>query len=70
MYCLHLAHVKDAQGRWFVNMFFFRFPLNHQAPTLYLVLNDERCLNALISPGLLPSTSTHLFWRRDIESYE
>jgi hypothetical protein len=70
MYYLHLAHAKDAQGRWFVNMFFIRFPPNHEAPALYLMLTDERCLNALLSVGLLPSTSTHLFWKRDLESYE
>jgi hypothetical protein len=34
------------------------------------VLNDERFLNSLLSVGLLPSTSTHLFWKRDLESYE
>jgi hypothetical protein len=70
MYHLHLAHVKDAQGRWFVNMFFIRFPPNHEATTLYLVLNDERCLNALLSAGLFPSESTHLLWKYDLDSYE
>jgi hypothetical protein len=70
MYRLHLEHEKYAQVRWFVNMFFVRFSPNHEAPTLYLILNDERCLNALLSEGLLPSTSTHLFWKRDLESYE
>jgi hypothetical protein len=70
VYCLHLAHAKDAQGRWFMNMFFVRFPPNHEAPTLYLVLTDERCLNALLSMGLIPSTLAHLFWKQDLESYE
>jgi hypothetical protein len=70
MYRLHLAHTKDTHGHWFVNMFFVQFPPNHQALALYLMLNDERCLNALLSAGLLPSTSTHLLWRRDLESYE
>jgi hypothetical protein len=56
MYRLHLAHVKDAQVRWFVNMFFVQFLPNHEAPTLYLVMTNERCLNALLSVGLLPST--------------
>jgi hypothetical protein len=63
MYHLHLAHVKDAQGHWFLNMFFIRFPPNHQAHALYLMLNDERFLNALLSASLLPSTSSHMFWR-------
>jgi hypothetical protein len=70
MHYLHLVHVKDAHGCWFVNMFFVRVPPNHQAPALYLMLNDERFLNALLSVGLLPSNSTHLFWKRDLESYE
>jgi hypothetical protein len=70
VYRLHLAHAKDTQGRWFVNMFFVRFPPNHEAPALYLMLTDERCLNALLSAGLFPSTSAHLFWKRDLESYE
>jgi hypothetical protein len=61
MYHLHLAHAKDAQGRWFVNMFFVRSPSNHEAPALFLVLTDERCLNALLSAGLFPLTSAHLF---------
>jgi hypothetical protein len=61
MYNLHLAHVKDTQGHWFVNMFFVRFPPNRQAPALYLVLNDERFLNDILSTGLLPLNSTHLF---------
>jgi hypothetical protein len=59
MYRFHLAHVKDAEGRWFMNLFFIRFPPNHEAPTLYLALTDERFLNALLSVGLFPSTSTH-----------
>ena len=70
MYRLHFAHAKDAQGRWFVNMFFIRSPPNHEAPNLFLILIDERCLNALLSMGLFPSKSTHLFWKRDLESYE
>ena len=70
VYRLHLAHVKDAQGHWFVNMFFIRFPPNYEAPTLYLVMNDERCLNSLLSAGLFPSTSAHLFWKWDLGSYE
>jgi hypothetical protein len=59
MYHLYLAHAKDAQGRCFMNLFFVRFPPNHEAPTLYLLLTDERCLNYLLSVGLFPSTSTH-----------
>jgi hypothetical protein len=70
VYRLHLEHKKDTQGRWFVNMFFVRFTPNHEAPTLYLVLTDERCLNDLISVGLFPSNSTHLFRKWDLESYE
>jgi hypothetical protein len=70
MYRLHLAHVKETQGHWFVNMFFVRSPPNHEAPTLFLVLTDERCLNALLSVGLFPSTSSHLFWIWDLDFYE
>ena len=70
MYLLHLEHTKDAQVRWFMNMFFVRFPPNHQAPPFYLVLNDERCINDLLSAGLLPLNLSHLFWNRDLESYE
>jgi hypothetical protein len=70
MYRLHLVHAKDAQGHWFMNMFFVRSPPNHEAPALFLVLTDERCLNALLSAGLFPSTSAHLFWIWDLEFYE
>jgi hypothetical protein len=48
MYRLHLAHAKDTQGHWFMNMFFIQFPPNHEAPALYLVLTDERFLNAIL----------------------
>jgi hypothetical protein len=67
MYRLHLEHTKDTQGRWFFNMFFVRSPPNHEAPALFLVLTNERCLNAFLSAGLLPSTSTHLFWIWDLD---
>jgi hypothetical protein len=70
MYCLHLVHKKDAQGHWFMNMFFILFSPNHQYLALYLVLNDEKWLNSLLSTGLLPSTSAYLFWKRDLDSYE
>jgi hypothetical protein len=46
MYHLHLAHEKDAQGRWFVNMFFVQSPPNHEAHALFLVMTNERCLNS------------------------
>jgi hypothetical protein len=42
----------------------------HQSIDLYLVLNDEKCSNVLLLVGLLPSNSTHLFWKLDLESYE
>jgi hypothetical protein len=61
MYPLHLAHMKDTQGHWFVNMFFVRSPPNHEVPSLFLMLIDERCLNALLLVGLFPSNSNHLF---------
>jgi hypothetical protein len=70
VYLLHLVHAKNAQVCWFVNMFFFRFPPNHEAPDLYLVLTDERFLNDLLLAGLFPSNSAHLFWKRDLESYQ
>jgi hypothetical protein len=70
MYRFHLSHTKDAQGRWSVNLFFVRFPPNHEAPALYLVLTDERFLNALLLVGLFPSTSAPLLWKQDLESYE
>jgi hypothetical protein len=38
---LGLGTQKDAHGHWFVNMSFVRFPPNHEAPTLYLMLIDE-----------------------------
>jgi hypothetical protein len=63
MYRLHLVHVEDAQVRWFVNMFFIRFPPNNEAPALYLMLTDERCLNSLLSLDPLPSNLAHLFWK-------
>jgi hypothetical protein len=63
MYHFHSTHTEDAQGPWFMNMFFIRFPPNHEAPTFYLVLNDERCLNDLLSMGLLPLNLAHLFWK-------
>ena len=70
MYYLHLEHAKDAQGRWFMNMFFVRSPPNYEVPALLLVLTDERCLNALLSVSLFPSTSAHLFQIWDLEFYE
>ena len=70
MFRLHLAHAKDAQGRWFMNIFFVQSPPNYEALDLFLVMNDERCLNSLLSLGLFPSTSTHLFQIWDLEFYE
>jgi hypothetical protein len=70
VYHLHLAHVKDLEGHCIVNVFFIQSPPNHKALSLYLVSNDERCLNYLLSMGLLPSSSAHLFWKWDLESYE
>jgi hypothetical protein len=57
---LHLVHAKDAQGRWFMKILFIRVPPNHQAISLYLMFIDERCLNDLLSMGILPSNSSHL----------
>jgi hypothetical protein len=48
VYYLHLVHVRDAHGHWFVNILFIRAPSNYQAIALYLALDDERCLNALL----------------------
>jgi hypothetical protein len=70
MHFLHPVHAKDAQGHWFMNMFFVQVPPNHQATTLYLMLNDERFLNSLLLVGLLPLNSAHLFWKCDLDSYE
>jgi hypothetical protein len=61
MYHLHLVHAKYAQGRWFMNMFLIQYPPNLEAPALFLMLIYERCLNALLSVGLYPLTSAHLF---------
>jgi hypothetical protein len=61
MYRLHLEHAKDTQGHWFLNMFFVRSPPNHEAPSLFLMLIDDRCLNDLLSVGLFPSTLAHVF---------
>jgi hypothetical protein len=69
VYHLCFIHAKDAQGRWFVNMFFVPSPPNHEAPSLFLVLTDERCLNTLLSVGLFPLTSAHLVWIHDLEFY-
>jgi hypothetical protein len=60
---LHLVHARDAQGCWFMNILFVRDPPNNQAIALYLMLNDEKFPNALLSSDLLPSTSAHLFWK-------
>ena len=62
MYHLHLVHAKDAQGRLFMNMFFVRSPPNHEALSFLFMMTDERCLNALLSLGLFPLTSTHVFY--------
>jgi hypothetical protein len=70
VYRLHLAHTKDAQGHWFVNMFFVQSPPNYEAPSLFLMLTDERFLNALLLEGLCPSTSAHLLWIWDLNFYE
>jgi hypothetical protein len=53
-----------------VNILFIRVPPNHQESVVYLMMTNERFLNSLISTILLPSTSDHLFWKRDLESYE
>jgi hypothetical protein len=68
MYYFHLVHVRDAHGHWFMNILFIQALPNHQYILLYITLDDERCLNSLLSAGLLPSTSNHLFWNGDIES--
>jgi hypothetical protein len=39
-------------------------------PCNLLVLTDEICPNAILPAGLLPSTSAHLFYKLDLESYE
>jgi hypothetical protein len=70
MHYFHLVHERDAHDRWFMNILFFQSPPNHKVISLYLMLDDERCLNALISMGLLPSTSAHLFWNHDLDYYE
>ena len=70
VYRLHLAHVKNTQGHWFVNMFFIRYPPNHEASSLFIMLTDERFLNSLLSASLFPSTSAHLFQIWDLEFYE
>jgi hypothetical protein len=48
-----MVHAKDTQVHWFMNILFIRVPPNHQVIVLYLVLTDERCLNALLLAGLL-----------------
>jgi hypothetical protein len=63
MHYLHLVHTRDTQGHWFMNILFVRSPPNHQDISLCLVLTDERFPNALLSVGLFPSTSSHLFWK-------
>jgi hypothetical protein len=70
MHYLHLVHVRDAHGHWFMNILFIRSPPNNQDISLYLVLDDERCFNALLSVDLLSSTSAHPFWKQDLDSYE
>jgi hypothetical protein len=70
VYHLHLAHAKDAHGRWFMNMFFIPSPPNYEAPSLFLMMTDERCLNALLSVSFFPLNSTHLLWIWDLEFYE
>jgi hypothetical protein len=66
VYRLHLAWMKDAQGRWFVKMLFVRSPPNHEAPSLFLVVTNEICLNALLSVGLFLSTFAQVFWIGDL----
>jgi hypothetical protein len=63
MHYLHLVHARYAKGRWFMKILIIQSPSNHQAIALYLVLTDERCLNALLSTGLLSSNSAHIFWK-------
>jgi hypothetical protein len=70
MYYLHMVLARDAHGCWFVNILFVWVVPNHQTIVLHLTLNDERFLNALLSAGIFPSTSSHLFWNRDLELYE
>jgi hypothetical protein len=67
---LHLVHARDAHGRWFVNILFIQYPPNYQYISLYLTLDDDIFLNSLLSMGVLPWTSSHLFQNRNLESYE
>jgi hypothetical protein len=63
MHYLHLVYMRDEHGHWFMNILFIRDPPNNQSIAFYLVINCERLPNALLSTGLLPLTSTHLFWK-------
>jgi hypothetical protein len=67
---LHMVHARDARGHWFINILFVSGPRIYQSISLYLMLDDEIFLNALLSTGLLQSTSSHLFWNQDLELYE
>ena len=37
--------------------------------TKYLMLDDGGCLNSLLPADFIPSTSDHLFWDRNLESF-
>jgi hypothetical protein len=54
---------EGCTGSLFMNILFVQDSPNHKAISLYLMLNDERFPNSLLSVGLLPSTSNHILWK-------
>jgi hypothetical protein len=72
LFCVPLAFGTHERCTWLLvhEHVFIRSPQNYEALALFLVLTDERCLNALLSVVLFPSNSTHVFWIRDLEFYE
>ena len=52
---------------WFVHFIIESFHIISLAK--YLVLDNDGCINALLPADFIPSTSDHLFWDRNLESF-
>ena len=62
---LHVGHSR--YNYWFVNLWLSPSTLYNLAE--YLMLDDGECLNALLPADFIPSTSDHLFWDWNLESF-
>ena len=62
---LHVGH--SWYSYWFMHFMIESFHIIQFSKSL--VLDDGGCLNALLPADFIPSTSDHLFWDRNLESF-